>query len=49
MIYLVFPLRFRALLYIVKKHMRLLITYIFYAKNMLLLIFIEPNLGPRAS
>jgi hypothetical protein len=49
MIYLVFPLRFYALLYIVKKHMRPLMMYIFRTKNMLLLIFMEPNSGPCAS
>jgi hypothetical protein len=44
-IYSVLPLRLYALLYIVKKHTCLLITYMFRAKYILLLTLIDPNSG----
>jgi hypothetical protein len=48
MMYSVLPLRLRALSYIVKKHTRLLITYIFRAEYILLLTLMDPNSGLRA-
>src|SRR6266487_3180326 len=47
-IYSVLPRRLRALSYMVKKHIRPLITYMFRAEYMLLLILMDPNSGPRA-
>src|SRR6516162_7363783 len=46
--YSVFPRRLRALSYMVKKHMRPLMTYMLRAEYMLLLILMDPNSGPRA-